>query len=144
MPSNPLDNMPEALRRQNIALDKFSLISKESQMNGDPNIGGSMIFASSGHMEKVSSPVSTLVKQGKVILFIRYSYTSTLDNFKTVQPSISRSTIYAFYIFWFVMFRFSIFLCFGLILLAQILAYCDSALTYQVWSPKYMLLDFGD
>ncbi|XP_059437111.1 protein ALWAYS EARLY 2-like isoform X2 [Corylus avellana] len=66
MPSNPLDNMPEALRRQNISLDKFSLISKESQMNGDPNIGGSMIFSSSGHMEKVSSPVNTLVKQGKV------------------------------------------------------------------------------
>ncbi|GLT61171.1 hypothetical protein SLA2020_338940 [Shorea laevis] len=66
MPLNPLDNMPEALRRQNIAIDKFSLISKESQMNGDPNIGGSMIFASSGLMEKVSSPVNSLVKQGKV------------------------------------------------------------------------------
>lgn len=118
MPSNPLDNMPEALRRQNISLDKFSLISKESQMNGDPNIGGSMIFSSSGHMEKVSSPVNTLVKQGKVILLIRYSYTSILDNFKTVLPSTSQSTIYTFYIFWFVMFLFSIFLCFGLILLA--------------------------
>lgn len=77
MPLNPLENMPEALRRQNIAIDKFSLISKESQMNGDPNIGG-LIVASSGHMEKVSSPVNTLVKQGKVILLIRYSYLSTL------------------------------------------------------------------
>jgi hypothetical protein len=82
MPLNPSENMPEALRRQNIAIDKFSLISKESQMNGDPNIGG-LIFASGGHMEKVSSPVNTLAKQGKVILLIRNSYLSTL----TVMPS---------------------------------------------------------
>jgi hypothetical protein len=109
MPLNPLDNMPEALRRQNIAIDKFSLISKESQMNGDPNIGGSMIFASSGHMEKVSSPVNSLVKQGKVILLTRYSDMFTLDNFKTVMPITSRSTIYTFYIFWFVMFLFQYF-----------------------------------
>ncbi|KAL0005955.1 hypothetical protein SO802_013516 [Lithocarpus litseifolius] len=66
MPLNPLDNMPEALKRQNITIDKFSLLSKEPQMNGHPNFGGSMMFASSGNLDKVTSPMNTFVQQGKV------------------------------------------------------------------------------
>ncbi|KAF5454048.1 hypothetical protein F2P56_023743, partial [Juglans regia] len=66
MPLNPLDNMPEALRRQNFATGKFSLISKEPQINGHLSFEGSMMIASSGHMERVSSPVNSMLKQGKV------------------------------------------------------------------------------
>lgn len=66
MPLNPLDNMPESLKRQNITIDKFSLLSKEPQMNGHPNFGGSMMFASSGNLDKVTSPMNTFVQQGKV------------------------------------------------------------------------------
>ena len=66
MPSNPLDNMPEALRRQNIAGHKFPFTSKEPQMNGNLNFGGPMMFASSGQLEKVQSPMNTSGKYGKV------------------------------------------------------------------------------
>ncbi|BBH06552.1 DIRP domain-containing protein [Prunus dulcis] len=58
MPLNPLDNMPEALRRQNFAFDKFSLTSKEANKNGNLNFGGP-------HLEKATSPMNTSVKQGK-------------------------------------------------------------------------------
>lgn len=65
MPSNPLDNMAEALRRQNIAGHKFPFTSKEPQMNGNLNFGGPMMFASSGQLEKVQSPMNTSGKHGK-------------------------------------------------------------------------------
>ncbi|XP_062084771.1 protein ALWAYS EARLY 2 isoform X3 [Humulus lupulus] len=64
MPLNPMENMPESLRRQNIAIDKFSLTSKEAQPNG--NFGGPVMFASSGHMEKAPTSMNTLGKHGKV------------------------------------------------------------------------------
>ncbi|KAH9755100.1 protein ALWAYS EARLY 2 [Citrus sinensis] len=64
MPSNPLDNMPEALRRQ-ISADKFSAISKELQVNGHPNFGSPMLFASDGHLEKAPILPNTLQKQAK-------------------------------------------------------------------------------
>lgn len=63
MPLNPLDNMPEALRRQNIV---FSLASKEPNKNGNLNFGGPMMFASSGHLEKAASPMNTSIMQVKV------------------------------------------------------------------------------
>ena len=72
MPLNPLDNMPEALKRQNITIDKFSLLSKEPQMNGHPNFGGSMMLASSGNLDKVTSPMNTFVQQGKVRVLNKY------------------------------------------------------------------------
>jgi hypothetical protein len=100
MPLNPSDNMPEALKRQNIAIDKFSLLSKEPQMNGHPNFGGSMMFASSGHLDKVSSPMNTFVKPGKVRVLIKYKHIFILDNCKnTLMPITSQSTINIFYIF---------------------------------------------
>ncbi|XP_048424152.1 protein ALWAYS EARLY 2 isoform X4 [Pyrus x bretschneideri] len=57
MPLNPLDNMPEALRGRNIAFDKFSCTSKEPNKNGNLNFGGPMMFASSGHLVKATSPM---------------------------------------------------------------------------------------
>ncbi|XP_057962765.1 protein ALWAYS EARLY 2-like isoform X2 [Malania oleifera] len=48
MPSNPLENMPETLRH---SVDKISISSKEPSVNGQSNIGGSMIFSPSEHPE---------------------------------------------------------------------------------------------
>ncbi|PON37845.1 Protein LIN-9/Protein ALWAYS EARLY [Trema orientale] len=65
MPLNPMENMPEALRRQNITIDKFSLTSKEPQLNGNLNFGGPVMFASTGHLEKAPTSMNTLGKHGK-------------------------------------------------------------------------------
>ncbi|KAA8545133.1 hypothetical protein F0562_019978 [Nyssa sinensis] len=64
MPLNPLENMPEALRRQKIAVDKFSANSREHKA-GQLNIDGSVIIASSEHLENVCSPLHTLITQAK-------------------------------------------------------------------------------
>ncbi|XP_060966819.1 protein ALWAYS EARLY 2 isoform X8 [Cannabis sativa] len=66
MPSNPMENMPESLRRQNSTIDNFSLTSKEPLPNGNLNFGGPLMFASSGHMEKGPTSINTLGKHGKV------------------------------------------------------------------------------
>ncbi|GLT28915.1 hypothetical protein SLA2020_038170 [Shorea laevis] len=66
MPLNPLDNMPEALRRQNFAIDKYSLISNESQVNGYSRLLGSIFSAPSGHLENPASPFNFTVKQAKL------------------------------------------------------------------------------
>ncbi|XP_031260660.1 protein ALWAYS EARLY 2 isoform X2 [Pistacia vera] len=63
MPSNTFDNIPEALRRQFVASNKLSAISKEPQVNGHPNFGGPIIYASGGHMEKAPITMDTLLKQ---------------------------------------------------------------------------------
>lgn len=73
MPLNSLDNMPEALRRQNFVTEKCSLISKkEPQINGQLSFEGSLMSASSGHMERASSPVNSMLKQGEVRLFMKH------------------------------------------------------------------------
>ncbi|CAL0316565.1 unnamed protein product [Lupinus luteus] len=47
MPSNPLDNMPEALRRQ-VSARKVSLMSKDPQDNGNSSFGGCTTRVSPG------------------------------------------------------------------------------------------------
>lgn len=79
MPLNPLENMPEALRRQNIGGHKFPFISNEPQMNGNLNFGGPVMFASGGHSEKAQSPMNTLGKHGKVGMPTKY-FNSFLPN----------------------------------------------------------------
>ncbi|XP_012089049.1 protein ALWAYS EARLY 2 isoform X2 [Jatropha curcas] len=54
MPSNPVDNMPEAIRRH-----RFS-VSKELQANGRSNTGG---FTSTRHLENSQTPMNPLIKQ---------------------------------------------------------------------------------
>lgn len=66
MPLNPMENMPEALRKHNIAVDKFSLTSKDLQINGNLNFGGPVMFTSGGHAEKAPSPMNVFVKHGQV------------------------------------------------------------------------------
>lgn len=66
MPLNPLENMPETLRRQNLAFDKFSVTPKESKGNGYLDFGGSMVSTSSGRLENATSPVNLLSNPIKV------------------------------------------------------------------------------
>lgn len=64
MPLNPLDNMPEALRRQ-IGARKASFTTIEPHINGNSSFGGCEMHASP---VKVRPSSSALVKQGKVRL----------------------------------------------------------------------------
>lgn len=66
MPLNPLDNMPEALRRRSLFVDKFPVISKEPQIEGNISFGGALLYDPSGHLANVRSPMSNLMKQAKV------------------------------------------------------------------------------
>ncbi|KAK4769059.1 hypothetical protein SAY86_027209 [Trapa natans] len=67
MPLNPADNMPESLKRYNVFSEKISMTSKEPQMNGNVNLGRSLVYASNGH--PVLSPANPLMKKGKVCLY---------------------------------------------------------------------------
>ncbi|XP_034912894.1 protein ALWAYS EARLY 2 isoform X2 [Populus alba] len=58
MPSNPLDNMPEALRRQ-----KTSVLPKELLVNGKSNIGE---FTAIEKLRNAQSPMNALMKQAQV------------------------------------------------------------------------------
>lgn len=78
MPFNPVDNMPDALRRYNVFSEKFSMISKEPQMNGNINFGASLVYGSNGH--PVLSPANPLMKKGKVC-FVSFSVKVYLFNF---------------------------------------------------------------
>ncbi|XP_016205527.1 protein ALWAYS EARLY 2 isoform X1 [Arachis ipaensis] len=60
MPLNPLDNMPEALRRQ-VGACKFPCISKEPQMDGISSFGGCLTCTSSNPVERAPN----LAKQEK-------------------------------------------------------------------------------
>ncbi|XP_060966818.1 protein ALWAYS EARLY 1 isoform X6 [Cannabis sativa] len=82
MPSNPMENMPESLRRQNSTIDNFSLTSKEPLPNGNLNFGGPLMFASSGHMEKGPTSINTLGKHGKeaLLMELRKTNSEILEN----------------------------------------------------------------
>ncbi|KAI4301784.1 hypothetical protein L6164_035031 [Bauhinia variegata] len=95
MPLNPLDNMPEALRRKYDAgrAGKISCMTKEPQMNGSPNCGGCVTYSSSGPVENLPSTSSTLVKQGKgdVSHGIAQAKAATVDNVSTPQAAYGQS-----------------------------------------------------
>lgn len=59
MPLNPLEYMPEGLRKQ---IDKCLSISKEAQFNRHPNSGASVLFPPSV-LENVSFPMNPPAKQ---------------------------------------------------------------------------------
>ncbi|XP_077218287.1 protein ALWAYS EARLY 3-like isoform X2 [Tasmannia lanceolata] len=77
MPLNPLENMSEALRRQNVAVDKFHENFNDPKLHSVPKdwkIGGSMKFTSSenlengdvlSHLASSNHPMVTLMKQAK-------------------------------------------------------------------------------
>ncbi|KAF7805111.1 protein ALWAYS EARLY 2 isoform X3 [Senna tora] len=91
MPMNPLDNMPEALRRQ-IGTGKVSCMMKQLHINEISNFGGCAPCASGVPQEKVSTPSSTLVKQGKgdVNHAIAQAKASTIDNIATLQEAYAQ------------------------------------------------------
>lgn len=66
MPSNPLENMPEALRSRDIVVfDKLSETFR-GPGSGQFDIGGSMAFALNDHMENGHTPIRTSMKLVKV------------------------------------------------------------------------------
>ena len=83
MPLNPLDNMPEALRRQ-IGAGKVPCMSKEPQMNGNSSFGGCLTCSSSKPAEKDPISLSTLAKQGKVRLLINNKDQCTIIKFQNM------------------------------------------------------------
>ncbi|XP_057499348.1 protein ALWAYS EARLY 2-like isoform X1 [Actinidia eriantha] len=64
MPLNPLENMPEALKRQSIGVDKFSLNPRELKAR-QLNIGKPVVFAPSEHLENACGAIHTLMKQAR-------------------------------------------------------------------------------
>ncbi|GMI79542.1 ARABIDOPSIS THALIANA ALWAYS EARLY 3, ALWAYS EARLY 3 [Hibiscus trionum] len=66
MPLNPLENMSETLKRQNLAFDKSSLTPRGSQGNGNLELGWSEAFTSSACLENATSPVNMLTNPIKV------------------------------------------------------------------------------
>ncbi|XWS64536.1 hypothetical protein CRYUN_Cryun05aG0012500 [Craigia yunnanensis] len=66
MPLNPLENMPETLRRQNLAFDKFSVTPNKSRVNGHLDFGRSVIFTSRGRLENATSHMNMLANPIKV------------------------------------------------------------------------------
>ncbi|KAL7205231.1 hypothetical protein ACSBR2_018211 [Camellia fascicularis] len=64
MPLNQSENMPEAIRRQNIGVDKFPSNSREPKA-GQSNIGGPVVFAPNEYLENLCSSMHTLTNQPK-------------------------------------------------------------------------------
>ncbi|XP_057512836.1 protein ALWAYS EARLY 2-like [Actinidia eriantha] len=64
MPLNPWENVPEALRRQSIGVDKFSLNPRESKAR-QLNNGNTEVFAPSEHLENACSDIHTSMKQAR-------------------------------------------------------------------------------
>ncbi|MBA0771205.1 hypothetical protein Gotri_019703 [Gossypium trilobum] len=58
MPLNPLENMPETLKKQNLAFNQFSLAPRGSQGNRHLELGGPEVFTSCGCVENATSPVN--------------------------------------------------------------------------------------
>lgn len=80
MPLNPLENMPEALRRQNLGIYKFCNSFTDVKMEGQPKEWKLGISAKSpptdnsetpeesSYISSPNYPMSTLMKQAKVYL----------------------------------------------------------------------------
>lgn len=74
MPLNPLDNMPETLRRQ-IGPGSVPCVSKKPHMKRNSTFPAGMKSVSSGPVEKAStSSSSTSAKHKKVELLINNNY----------------------------------------------------------------------
>ncbi|KAJ4892936.1 Protein ALWAYS EARLY 2 [Raphanus sativus] len=88
MPSNPLEYMPEGLRRQ---VDKCLSIKKETQqLSGNPNLDASVIFPPCG-LENVDFSMNQSLNQGDMIAPILHGKVSTNTSsspHQTNQPCI--------------------------------------------------------
>ncbi|KAG8472789.1 hypothetical protein CXB51_034723 [Gossypium anomalum] len=82
MPLYPLENLPETLRSQNLAFDKFPVTPNESQVNGHSDFRGSGVYAPSGHLENATSSVNMLANP------IKEDASHNILNAKTSVPSV--------------------------------------------------------
>ncbi|KAG7576122.1 DIRP domain [Arabidopsis thaliana x Arabidopsis arenosa] len=73
MPSNPVEYMPEGLRRQ---IDRCLSMKKEPQLSGNSNLGVSVIFPPCG-LENVSFSMNPPLNQGDTIAPILHGKVST-------------------------------------------------------------------
>lgn len=92
MPMNPVDNMPEALRRQ-IGVGKVSYMGKQLQINEISNFEGGVACGSGGPLEKLSTstPSSTFAKVGKEdVNPVAQAKVGTIDNIDTLQEAYAQ------------------------------------------------------
>lgn len=68
MPSDPLDNMPEALRRQNSTGGQFPVNSKEQKVR---------------HLENVNTAMNSLIKQEKVSILVKFLFLISVETRST-------------------------------------------------------------
>ncbi|CAN8260365.1 unnamed protein product [Cochlearia groenlandica] len=90
MPSNPLEYMPEGLRK---AADKCMFIKKEAQLSGTSNLGVSVIFPPRG-LENIDFSSNPPHNQGDVIAPIPHNKVST-NTIIPQQTYQSRITTYS-------------------------------------------------
>ncbi|GMI85010.1 ARABIDOPSIS THALIANA ALWAYS EARLY 3, ALWAYS EARLY 3 [Hibiscus trionum] len=82
MPLNPFENLPETLRKQNLAFDKFPATPNEYQVNGHSDFGGSGVHTPSVHPENATSPANMLANPIKV------DASRNVWNAKTAVPNV--------------------------------------------------------
>ncbi|KAJ0244458.1 Protein ALWAYS EARLY 2 [Hirschfeldia incana] len=96
MPSNPMEYMPEGLRRQ---IDKCLSMKKEAQQSGNSNLGSSVIFPPCG-LENADFSMSPSLNQGDMIAPILHGKVSAdisiphhciIDHSKGQEVEIQRS-----------------------------------------------------
>ncbi|KAJ1380909.1 SANT/Myb domain [Sesbania bispinosa] len=94
MPLNPLDNLPEALRRQ-IGAAKVPCMSKEPHMKGNSSFGGCVTCASNGPVGKAPTLSSTLAKQEKADVnpSVAQTKAGVIDHFYTQQAVYTQPCI---------------------------------------------------
>ncbi|KAJ1417119.1 SANT/Myb domain [Sesbania bispinosa] len=94
MPLNPLDNLPEALRRQ-IGAAKVPCMSKEPHMKGNSSFGGCVTCASDGPLGKAPTLSSTLAKQEKADVnpSVAQTKAGVIDHFYTQQAVYTQPCI---------------------------------------------------
>ncbi|KAK8646934.1 hypothetical protein V6N13_120699 [Hibiscus sabdariffa] len=81
MPLNPLENLAETLRRQNLAVDDFPVIP-ESQVNGHSDFCGPRVYTPSGYLENATSPANMLVNPIKeaILMELKNTNDNKLEN----------------------------------------------------------------
>ncbi|KAI9077744.1 hypothetical protein K1719_040230 [Acacia pycnantha] len=87
MPMNPVDNMPEAPRKQ-IGLWRVSYVGKQLQINEISNFEGGVTCGSGVPLEKLSAPSSTLVKED--VNHVAQTKVGTIDNVDTLQEAYAQ------------------------------------------------------
>ncbi|KAK4273456.1 hypothetical protein QN277_021853 [Acacia crassicarpa] len=86
MPMNPVDNMPEALRRQ-IGAGRVSYMGKQLQINEISNFEGAVTCGSGVPLEKLPAPSSTLEDVNHVVAQTKVG---TIDNVDTLQEAYAQ------------------------------------------------------